>query len=161
MARVCTVCEHKERQRIMESVMRRVPYREIAERYGLDKSSLTRHLRHHVSPALRKLASNEMTLVEAGAIAEPVLLEMRKLYRRCLGMLDKAEEAKDYATALHAVRECRRNLELIAKLTGELNPVAPGEEAGGALNVTVVYADKAAIVASGSKALPEPEGAVN
>src|SRR5215472_8918899 len=103
MPRPCTICEHRERQLIMEDVFRRVPYRVIEQRYGVNKSAVNRHVEQHVAPALRKLASNEMTLVEAGAIAEPVLLEMRKLYRRCLGMLDKAEEAKDYATALNAV----------------------------------------------------------
>ena len=39
-------------------------------------------------------------------------------------ILTSAEDAKDHTVALHAVRECWRNLELIAKLTGELDPRA-------------------------------------
>ena len=62
-------------------------------------------------------------------------------------ILTSAEDAKDHTVALHAVRECWRNLELIAKLTGELDPRAAGET-GGALNVTVVYAEKAAVQVS-------------
>jgi hypothetical protein len=76
---------------------------------------------------------------------------MRRLNQRSLKILKAAEEAKDHTVALHAVRECRRNLELIAKLTGELDPRAAGEETGGSLNVTVVYAEKAAVQVS----LPE------
>ena len=51
--------------------------------------------------------------------------------------------------------------ELIAKLTGELNPLVAGEETGGALNVTVVYAEKAAVVLNAPKSLPEPDSVVN
>ena len=36
-------------------------------------------------------------------------------------------------------------MELIAKLTGELDPRAPGEASNGALQVTAVYAEKAAV----------------
>ena len=71
------------------------------------------------------------------------------------------EDSKDHPVALHAVRECRRNLELIAKLTGELNPLVAGEETGGALNVTVVYAEKAAVALNAPKSLPEPDSVVN
>jgi hypothetical protein len=151
---------HQQRQRIVEDVMRRVSYREIEQKYGVGRMSVKRHVDEHIGKALRKLATNEVALVEAGAIAEPVLLEMRRLHARCLKILDRAEAAKDYAVALQSVRECRRNLELVAKLTGELNPLAAGEGSGSALNVTVVYADKAAVGLS-VPALPEPEGPVN
>jgi hypothetical protein len=56
---------------------------------------------------------------------------------------------------LQAIRECRRNLELIARLTGELDPRAAGETPGAPLNITVVYAEKAALVPGGTQALPE------
>jgi hypothetical protein len=72
--------------------------------------------------------------------------EMRKLNTRALRILAEVEGTKDHATALTAIRECRRNLELIAKLTGELDPRAAGETPGGSLQVTVIYAAKAAMV---------------
>lgn len=68
-----------------------------------------------------------------------------------LRILKAAEDAKDHSVALCAVRECRRNLELIAKLTGELDPRSPGEASNGALQVTVVYADKAAVQVGSSE----------
>jgi hypothetical protein len=38
---------------------------------------------------------------------------MRKPHARSLRILKSAEDAEDHATALHAVRECRRTPELI------------------------------------------------
>jgi len=76
-----------------------------------------------------------------------------------LRILQNAEETQDHATALTAIRECRRNLELIAKLTGELDPRSAGETSGGSLQVTVVYADRAAVLVRDSPAPPAlPEG---
>jgi hypothetical protein len=57
-----------------------------------------------------------------------------------LRILQQAEDAKDHATALAAIRECRRNLELIAKLTGELDQRAAGETPGAPVTINVLYA---------------------
>jgi len=160
MPRHCTICEHTDLKAITSAIMARVPLRKIQTRFGVSKSSLDRHISGHVAKALRKLASAELSLTEAEAIAQPVLVEMRKLNARALRILADAEAAQDRPTALHAIRECRRNLELIAKLTGELDPRAAGET-GGALNVTVVYAEKAAVVLNAPKSLPEPDSVVN
>ena len=87
----------------------------------------------------------------AAELSEQVVVTTRKLNARTERILDTAEENKDYTVALQAIRECRRNLELIAKLTGELDPRAPGEGSNGSLQVTVVYADKAAVQVGSSE----------
>jgi hypothetical protein len=46
---------------------------------------------------------------------------MRDLQRRALDILDKAEADGELRTALSAMREARGNLELLAKLLGELD----------------------------------------
>lgn len=46
---------------------------------------------------------------------------MRGLQARTLTILDKAEDAGELRTALGAIREVRGNLELLAKLLGELD----------------------------------------
>jgi len=125
--------------------MKRLPYRTIEARYAVSRSAIDRHVRSHVCEALRRLAAAEkesMSLADAAVIVEPVLGEMRKLNARGLRILQEAEEAKDRGTALAAIRECRRNLELIAKLTGELDPRAAGETPGAPLTVVVQYVDK-------------------
>jgi len=152
MSRPCKVCTHPDLKRITEDLMRRTPYRIVMKRYKVSLGSLNRHISQHVSKALRKLAASEMTLPDAAVIAEPVLVEMRKLNARALRILHDAEEANDQQTALHAIRECRRNLELIAKLTGELDPRAVNETPGAPLTVVVQYVDKAQLVLSDSTA---------
>ena|SRR6516164_7481935 len=144
MPRNCTICNHPQLREITHALMARRPYRSIQARYGVNKSAIVRHLKRHVTKALRKLTATEIPLAMAEEVAEPVLVEMRKLNVRSLRILKSAEDAKDHTTALSAVRECRRNLELIAKLTGELDPRAAGEETGGgALQVTVIYSEAA------------------
>ena len=142
MGRPCTVCHHPELQQITADLMSRVPYRTIEKRYRLSSSAIDRHVSQHVEKALRKLAATEMALSDAAVIAEPVLKQMRKLNARSLAILRDAEATNDRAMALGAIRECRRNLELIAKLSGELDPRAAGEVPGGALTITVQYVDK-------------------
>jgi hypothetical protein len=44
------------------------------------------------------------------------------LQNRALSILDRADESGDLRTALSAIREARSNLELLAKLLGELQP---------------------------------------
>jgi hypothetical protein len=139
---------HPDLRGITADLMARVPYRTIERRYNVSRSAIDRHVSGHVSKALRELAAAELaraekSLTEAATIAAPVLGEMRKLNARALHILADAEAAKDRPTALHAIRECRRNLELISRLTGELDPRAAGETPGGPINITVVYAPRA------------------
>lgn len=148
MPRACSICNHPERNSITNDILARRPLRWIAARHpDISINALSRHVKHHVTKALRKVAPGDVTMTMATELAEPVLVSMRKLQARALRILQTAEKAKDFSIALAAIREVRRGYELIAKITGELHPLAPGEEtaAGGGLNVTVVYADKAAV----------------
>ena len=119
--------------------MTRRSYRTIQARYGVDKSAIARHIRNHVTKSLRKLAQEDFPMALAEEIGEPVLVAMRKLNARTLCILKAAEDAEDSVTALSAIRECRRNLELIAKLTGDLSPLA-SSEGQTPLQVNIVYA---------------------
>ena len=155
MPRPCTICQHAEAKAITSAIMGRVPLRKIEARYRVSKSALDRHISGHVSKPLRKLASAELSLPDAAALAQPVLGEMRKLNARALKILQAAEVEKDHAIALNAIRECRRNLELIAKLTGELDPRASGETPERSLNITVQYVDKQLVASAPSQAPPQ------
>ena len=55
------------------------------------------------------------------AEADDLLDQVGDLQRRALAILDRAEEAGELRTALSAIREARGNLELLAKLLGELD----------------------------------------
>jgi hypothetical protein len=53
--------------------------------------------------------------------ADNLLGQVRDLQLSTLDILAEAEQAKQYRTALSAIREARGNLELLAKLLGELD----------------------------------------
>jgi hypothetical protein len=144
--RVCTICSHPENRAITAELLNGKSYGIVARCYGLSKTAIERHLRLHVSEALRKLAAQQVTVGDAIAIAEPVLSEMRKLNVRAMAILTEAEKAKDLPTALQAIREIRRNFELVAKLNGELDPRSGGETGSGPINVTIQY-NRAVVVA--------------
>ena len=65
---------------------------------------------------------------------------MRALNRRTLAILQAAERSGDHQTALNAIAQARKNLELCARLSGELTPAAASDSGG--LQVTVVYAER-------------------
>ena len=144
MSRTCTICNSPALAAITDEIMARRPLRLIAACHpGITIWALSRHIRRHLTKALRKVAPGDVTTTMAAELSEQVVVTTQKLNARTERILDTAEENKDYTVALQAIREYRRNLELIAKLTGELHPLAPGEASNGALHVTVVYADRA------------------
>jgi hypothetical protein len=55
------------------------------------------------------------------AQADVLLDQMQDLQARTLAILEAAEATKQHRTALSAIREARSNLELLAKLLGELD----------------------------------------
>jgi transposase-like protein len=105
--------------------------RQIAKRFGFTHTIVNRHIREHIGQALA-----------ACNIAEPVLEQIRKLNTRTLAILRKAEDDSDPAMALAAIRESRANLQLVARLTGELKSPEPHEET----RVVVTYVNRPTIV---------------
>ncbi len=116
MARPCTICTHQEREAIDTALLNSEPYRNIMERYAVSLGALNRHNENHIAEALTKAA-------EASAVAHAgnLIDQVNQLQRSTLRILKKAEESDQFRTALMAIREARGNLELLAKLMGELN----------------------------------------
>ena len=117
MPRECTVCAHPNRAEIDEALIAGVSSAEIAGRYRtIGERAIRRHRTNHVPETLAKAHEAEEV-----ARADSLLEQVRELQERALEILDKAEEAGELRTALGAIREARGNLELLAKLLGELD----------------------------------------
>jgi hypothetical protein len=116
MPRRCTICDHGGRASIDAALISGAPLRDIAGRHGVSKSALERHRAGHL-PAHLAMARE----AEEVAHANGLLSQVRHLQGRAYGILDKAEDAGDLRTALSAIREARGNLELLAKLLGNLD----------------------------------------
>jgi hypothetical protein len=117
MPRACTVCLHEDRPAIDRALVEGVPFRDIARRWAtLSKDSVARHREAHVSPAL--------TVVRArreAAGAETLADRVESLYGRASAILERAEDGGRDHVALGALRELRGIVELLARLTGELD----------------------------------------
>lgn len=96
--------------------MERAPYRSIAQQHGVSPDAVLRHKAEHL-PRLLKRAHD----AEDVAQADDLLGQVRDLQARTLAILDKAEAAGRLGTAVMAIKEARGNLELLAKLLGELD----------------------------------------
>lgn len=116
MPRSCTICTHPEREAIDVALVNGAPNRRIASHRDVSERAVRHHKANHL-PAQLVMAQ----AAEEVAQADTLLEQVRDLQGRAYGILDKAETAGDLRTALSAVREARGNLELLAKLLGELD----------------------------------------
>ena len=117
MPRRCTVCDHPDREAIDLALVAGGSLRDIAGQFRISKSALARHKGSHVPACLAKAQEAQEV-----AQADDLLAQLRDLQARTLAILTKAEEGtrRDLRTALAAIGEARRNLELLGKLAGEL-----------------------------------------
>ena len=113
MPRRCTVCDHETRTSIETALISGAPLRDIAGRYGVSKSALERHKADHLPAGLAKARE-----AEEAARADDLLSHVRGLQGRTLAILESAEVSGEHRTALAAIAEARRNLELLGKLAG-------------------------------------------
>src|SRR5215217_4174599 len=116
MPRVCTVCSHEERDAIEDAFIAGTPKRRIAARYGVTEQALRRHIREHL-PELLSLARD----AERAARADTLLDRVEHLQERTEAILAATEGTDLYGVQLGAIREMRRNLELIGEVTKELD----------------------------------------
>jgi hypothetical protein len=117
MARKCTICAHKDRNKIdLALVDPNETLRTISDRFGVSKSSLKRHKESgHIA---KKAARSETAKDER---------ETRSFFDEIADHKNKADtlynmalDSEDIRGACAALRESRGAIELRAKATGEL-----------------------------------------
>jgi hypothetical protein len=113
--RKCSLCIHDLRQEIEQGLLRGDSYRTIAQRFTVSRDAVVRH-RKHLPAALAH--ARELKDVAHG---DSLLAQLRELTVEAQRLKVKAERAGEYRTALAAVRELTRLVELAARLSGELN----------------------------------------
>jgi hypothetical protein len=115
MPRSCNICTHPDREAIDEALVGGASNRSAASLYDVSEAAVRRHKGNHLPAKLVMAKAAEV------AEADSLLERVRDLQYKALGILNKAEEAGELRTALGAIREARGNLELLAKLLGELD----------------------------------------
>ena len=116
MPRRCSICHHEGLEGINRAFVEGIAFPVLAAKYRVSKDALSRHKANHLPATLVK--AQEAREV---ARADDLLDEVRSLQARALTILDRAERVGDLRTALGAIREARGNLELLAKLMGQID----------------------------------------
>jgi hypothetical protein len=116
MPRACTVCSHPEKEAIDRSLVGGASNRSLASVYDVSEAAVRRHAGNHLPATLAKAQG-----AQEAAHADDLLAQVRGLQARTLAILEAAEASSQHRTALAAIREARSNLELLAKLLGELD----------------------------------------
>ena len=111
MPQVCRVCRLPNRHEAEEAILAGEPFRRIAARFGASATALRRHKEAHLPAKLIKVA--ESREVDSAESLTDTLQWIEAEARR-LGQ--KAEKAGDTRTALAAIREHLRTIELKAKM---------------------------------------------
>ena len=115
MPRRCTICIHPERHEIDKALVGGGTYRQIAESHGLSTSSLFRHKQDHLPAHLAKAAE-----IVGTDDALDVVQQLRAINAACLEVLTKARASGRDERMLRAVDRIHRQIELQARLLGEL-----------------------------------------
>jgi len=115
MPRKCSICVHESRSEIEHSLVSGASYRVVAQRFSVSRDAVVCHRRHIASASPNSFQAEH--IFESGTLVE----QLRSLTVEAQRLKEKAEYAGDFRTALAAVREQCRIVELVAKLRGEID----------------------------------------
>jgi AraC-like DNA-binding protein len=116
MPRTCTICSHSKCAEIDRALVDGATYRTIADRFGLSETALKRHKKEHLPSHVARARDAEQV-----ADADDLLQQIRALRNKAISILQKAESAGDYRTALMGIREARGCVETLMEVEGELD----------------------------------------
>ncbi len=123
----CKVCTNRRsRKQIDRLLLRHVPVRAIAAKFGTSPSTLCRHRRHLDAALVRDAEAKEIAYV--GGLVEEYAAELETLQSDVRWAQRDAKKRGKLDTMLKAVREARENVLAKARLTGALSERAPHQE---------------------------------
>ena len=116
MSRVCTICSHEQSDDIDRALVLGLPNRRIAAQYGTTEQAVRRHKDKHL-PTLLAEAQRHVR-------ADTLMARLEHYTQSAHGIRAKAEKSGDLRTALAAIRELVRIVELQERLIGEIKDTA-------------------------------------
>lgn len=116
MPRTCTICQHPHREAIDLALARRAALSETAAKYRVSDDAVSRHKANHL-PAKLVLAQEAEDVREA----LDVIKQLKAINAASLHILKEAREQGKQGTALAAIDRIHKQIELQAKLLGELD----------------------------------------
>jgi hypothetical protein len=116
MPRTCTICQHPHRIAIDAALVAGTSYRDIAGQFQVSKTAVARHGGEHIPAAIGK---SQEAREEAQAL--DVVKQLKAINGAALAILTAAKKAGDADTQLKAIDRIHRQIELQAKLLGDLD----------------------------------------
>ncbi len=116
MPRTCTICSHAQRATIEAAIVAGTPYRDIALHFSVGHMSVARHADGHIQEAIKHAQE-----AKDEAQALDVVKQLKVINTVTLAILTEARAAKENGLALSAVDRVMKQLELQAKLLGDLD----------------------------------------
>jgi hypothetical protein len=113
MPRRCTICFHTERDEIDRELSGGGAIPAVSAKWGVSTDAIKRHKVNHLLPEMREQLAGDEDLRDVD-----VLAEMRGLYARMKGHLERVEETNNWQAIKAFHSEARQDLELLAKLIG-------------------------------------------
>jgi hypothetical protein len=117
MKNCCSLCAHEKRTEIDRDIIKGIPYREIEVKYGLSRSSIFRHRKAGHIPAAIAKSEEAQQIAKSGDL----LKWTKGILFKSIAYMNQAEAAGDIRTAISAIREARGCVEMLGRVTGELN----------------------------------------
>lgn len=118
MPRSCTICNHLQRTEMEAALLAATPLRDIARQFQTGKDALARHRDSCISATL-----SNATDARAVVNGETLLSRLKAINAEALAILREARQPKNKNNdlALKAIARLEKQIELEAKLLGELN----------------------------------------
>jgi hypothetical protein len=113
---VCTICRHERCDAINRALVAGRPHRAIAADFGVSDDVITRHNAAHLPATMVKAQESEDV-----AHALDVVRQLKAINGASLQILNKARQTGNGELVLKAVDRVQRQIELQAKLLGELD----------------------------------------
>lgn len=114
MPRTCTICRHPERAEIDRALIAGEASRVIARHTAVSRDAVFRHSQHLSLTLVKSHEAAEITH------ADSLLDQLQELQADARRIKRKAEADKDYRSALAGVRELVRIVEVMARISGEI-----------------------------------------
>jgi len=116
MPRACAICDHPQRDAIDREIIEGFSIRNIAKRYGVSKDSVYRHSKNHLPETLKQSHA-----VKESARADELLERVERLISEAEELLSFGKGEKQSKAWASGISELRKCLELLARVTGELD----------------------------------------
>jgi hypothetical protein len=116
MTRVCTICFHPARAAIESAIVTGESYRHIASQYDVGYKSVERHIAEHIRNSVEQA---QEAVEEARGL--DVVKQLKDINKISLEILKEARKLKENDMALKAIDRIAKQLELQAKLLGDID----------------------------------------